>query len=131
MAWQVLNAINDGDIDTLIRISMNVRGVTRVVLLLCTNTICAFSVSHRNSSHGTLWNRSVSSAAHVFIAIIALVCRLWLTAAPRSAAVPYSDSLATVSDHVGLTCVGELSHQSRTAPHRTAPHCTAKRNANV
>ena len=57
MAWQVLNAINDGDIDTLIRISMNVRGVTRVVLLLCANTICAFSVSHRNSSHGTRTSR--------------------------------------------------------------------------
>jgi hypothetical protein len=44
VAWQVLNAINDGDIDTLIRISMNVRGVPRVVLLLCANTICAFLV---------------------------------------------------------------------------------------
>ena len=42
MAWQVLNAINDGDLDTLIRISMNVRGVPRIALLLCSNPICAF-----------------------------------------------------------------------------------------
>ena len=62
VAWQVLNAINDGDLDTLIRISMNVRGVPRIALLLCSNTICAFlfGTETRRTAHEPL----VSSAAH-------------------------------------------------------------------